>query len=100
MHARLAEVGRRTREVLADLPGWSVVDAPDAPGPVTALRPPDGVDPVALRARLLAVHRIVLTAAGTERAPGEMRAPTLRLSPHVDLGEDDLLRLRAALAAL
>jgi len=100
VHAALADAGRRTREALADLPGWTACDAVDAPGATTALLPPDGLAPVEARARLLAEHRVVTTAAGVERAPGEMTRPTLRLTPHVDLSEEDLLRLRSALAAL
>lgn len=100
VHACLAEAGRRTRAALRDLPGWTVVDAPDAPGAVTTLVPPDGLPPLKARARLLVEMRVVTTAAGVERAPGEMRVPTLRLTPHVDLTDDDLERLRAALAAL
>ena len=100
VHAALADAGRRTREALADLPGWTVRDAVDAPGATTALLPPEGLLPVDARARLLAEHRVVTTAAGVERAPGEMTRPSLRLTPHVDLTDDDLQRLRAALAAL
>ena len=100
VHAALADAGRRTREALADLPGWTVGDAPDAPGAVTTLLPPEGTAPLQARARLLAEHRVVATAAGVERAPGEMARPTLRLTPHVDLSDEDLVRLRSALAAV
>lgn len=100
VHAGLSDAGRRTREALADLPGWTVVDAVDAPGAVTTLVPPDGLSPLTAWARLLDEARVVTTAAGTERAPGEMRVPTLRLTPHVDLTVEDLARLRAALQAL
>jgi hercynylcysteine S-oxide lyase len=34
--ARLAEVGRRTREALGDLPGWAVADPVDAPSAIVA----------------------------------------------------------------
>lgn len=100
VHAALADAGRRTRLALADLPGWTVLDGPDAPGALTTLVPPPGLEPAQARARLFDDHRVVATAAGVERAPGEMSRPVLRLSPHVDTGPDDLARLRAALAAV
>ncbi len=97
VHARLRDVGRTTRTALADLPGWEVVDAVDAPCAITALRPTAGQDLVATRARLVRDHGIVTTVAGVARAPLEMTVPYLRLSPHVDLCADDLAALRAAL---
>jgi len=100
VYAALADAGRRTRLALADLPGWSVAEEPDAPGAVTTLLPPPGLDPAQARARLFDEHRVVVTAAGVERAPREMTRPVLRLAPHVDLGPDDLTRLHTALAAL
>ena len=41
---RLAEVGRQTRQTLADLPGWKVADAPDARSAIVALRATNGQD--------------------------------------------------------
>lgn len=100
LHAELAAIGRSTRRALADLPGWTVCEQLDAPGAVTTLLPPEGMTAAEARARLLAEHEIVTTAAGVERAPGEMTAPTLRLTPHVDTGPEDLSRLHDALAVL
>ena len=100
LHAELAAVGRSTRSALADLPGWTVCDRLDAPGAVTTLLPPRGMAAAEARARLLTEHAIVTTAAGVERAPGDMAEPTLRLTPHVDTGPEELARLRTALAAL
>jgi hercynylcysteine S-oxide lyase len=97
---RLAEVGRQTRETLADLPGWSVLDQPDAGSAITALRAADGQDIPATRARLLAEHGILTTAGAVTRAPREMTEPLLRVSPHVDCTPEDLTRLRQALLAL
>lgn len=97
---RLAAVGRSVREAFADVPGWQVVD-PDAPaGATTALVPTAGQDVTATRLRLLEEHRIVTSVGLPWRAPADMRATgaTLRLSPHVDLREDDLERVRRALA--
>lgn len=100
LHAQLAGVGGRTRRALADLPGWAVCDGVDAPGAVTTLLPPPGLTPVQARGRLLTEHQIVTTAAGVERAPGEMTQPALRLTPHVDTDAADLRRLRNALASM
>jgi hercynylcysteine S-oxide lyase len=97
---RLAEVGRQTRESLADLPGWTVAGPIDAGSAITALRATNGQDIAAVRARLLAEHGILVTAGAVTRAPRDMTEPLLRVSPHVDVTPDDLTRLRAALYAL
>jgi pyridoxal 5-phosphate dependent beta-lyase len=100
---RLAEVGRQTREALADLPGWAVVPAPadpDAGSAITALRPVHGQSVTGARASLLNVHGIVTTAGLPGRAPREMTGPLLRISPHVDCTADDLASLHKALRTL
>jgi pyridoxal 5-phosphate dependent beta-lyase len=102
VRAQLAEVGRLTREALADVPGWEVVAAPDgAPGAsaITALRPTAGQKVAAVHSMLLADHQIVTTAASPARAPYEMKEPYLRISPHVDVTPEDLAMLRRALPA-
>jgi pyridoxal 5-phosphate dependent beta-lyase len=83
--------------VLDGAAGWRVVEPLDEPTATTTLRPPDGVDVVATRARLVAEHGIVTTAALPQRAPGEMTGPVLRVSPHVDGTLDDMEALAAAL---
>jgi pyridoxal 5-phosphate dependent beta-lyase len=98
--ARLAEVGRRTREALADLPGWAVADPVDAPSAIVGLRAASGQDVAVTRARLLDEHGIVTTACTVLRAPLDMSEPLLRISPHVDVTPDDLTRLRQALLTL
>ncbi|MHB8247164.1 MAG: aminotransferase class V-fold PLP-dependent enzyme [Acidimicrobiales bacterium] len=95
--ARLRDVGRATREAMSELRGWEVVGPFDAPCAITALRPTDGQDPVSTRERLIAQHGIVTTAAAVARAPREMTTPLLRISPHVDCSDDNLVGLRAAL---
>ncbi|MDT5105872.1 MAG: hercynylcysteine S-oxide lyase [Mycobacterium sp.] len=100
IQARLAEVGAMTRTALAGVAGWHVVEPTGEPSAITTLSPPDGVDPQAVRARLIAEHRIVTTYAGAERAPLEMTGPALRLSPHVDAGAEDLETFAAALRAV
>lgn len=94
---RLAALGRAGREVLDGVAGWRVVEPLDEPTATTTLAPPDGVDVVATRARLLTDQGIVTTAIGVERAPEEMTGPVLRVSPHVDATLDDLEALAAAL---
>ncbi|HWM98757.1 MAG TPA: aminotransferase class V-fold PLP-dependent enzyme [Streptosporangiaceae bacterium] len=96
--ARLAEVGRQTREALAGLPGWAVADPVGARSAIVALRATNGQDIGKTRARLL--PGIVTTAASTLRAPRDMTEPLLRVSPHVDCTAEDLDRLRQALLAL
>ena len=64
------------------------------------MQPPDGVDPMTVRARLIAEHAIVTTFLGLERAPREMTRPALRVSPHVDVTDADLETLVEALTAV
>jgi len=97
---RLAEVGALTRGVLSDLPDWEVVGEASAPSVITSLRPTAGQDTAVVRARLLAEHRILTTAAQPVRAPREMKSVYLRISPHVDCTEEDLNLLHAALRTL
>ena len=97
VHERLSALGRAGRQVLDGAAGWHVVEPLDEPTATTTLRPPDGVDVVATRARLLTEHGIVTTAALPERAPGEMTGPVLRVSPHVDGTVEELEALAAAL---
>ncbi|MGY1594028.1 ergothioneine biosynthesis PLP-dependent enzyme EgtE [Geodermatophilus sp. SYSU D00708] len=94
---RLAALGRASREVLEGVAGWRVVEPLDEPTATTTLRPPDGVDVVTTRARLLTEHGIVTTAIERERAPGEMTGPVLRVSPHLDATTEDLDALASAL---
>ena len=49
-------------------------------------------------ARLLAEHRVLVTAVGRERARDELTGPVLRVSPHLDATLDDLDALAAGLA--
>ncbi len=98
MHPLLLAAGRATRVALAEMPGWRVVDALDAPSAITAIVPTNGADVVGTRARLLNEHRIVTTASQTFRAPREMTEAYLRISPHVDLRPEHLVTLKEALA--
>ncbi|MGE0214966.1 ergothioneine biosynthesis PLP-dependent enzyme EgtE [Mycolicibacterium sp.] len=100
VQARLRAVGAATRTALTGVAGWRVVEPVDEPSAITTLRPPDGVDPSAVRAQLIAEHSIVTTYLGVERAPREMTGPALRVAPHVDVTEADLTALADALAAV
>ena len=90
LRARLAEAGRWTRTALAAVPGWRVVEAVDEPTAITTLAPVDGADPQRVRAWLIAERGMVTTYAEVARAPFELRAPVLRVSPHVDVTEAEL----------
>jgi pyridoxal 5-phosphate dependent beta-lyase len=97
---RLVEVGKMTREALADVPGWEIVPAPDGAAgssAITALRPTAGQKVAAVRSFLLAEHQIVTTAAVRARAPYDMKEPYLRISPNVDVTAEELATLRRVL---
>lgn len=100
VRARLAEIGRLTRDVLADLPGWTPAGAEDEPCAITSLRPTADRDVAEVKARLLAEHGVLTTACTPERAPRERTGPLLRVSPHVDATVGGLERLRTALVEL
>jgi pyridoxal 5-phosphate dependent beta-lyase len=98
VRGRLAEVGRLTREALADVKGWRVIEPLDEPTAITTLAPLDGTDPQKVRAWLIAERGIVTTYAEVQRAPFEMSTPVLRASPHVDGTLEELAQFAAALA--
>jgi pyridoxal 5-phosphate dependent beta-lyase len=87
-----------TREALAGVRGWRVVEAVDEPTAITTLAPVDGADPQRVRTQLIAEHGIVTTYAETLRTPFEMTSPVLRASPHVDVTAADLEQFAEALA--
>ena len=97
VRARLAELGGISRTVLADVPGWRVVEAVDEASAITTLTPTNGADPRTIRDWLIAERGVVTTAVVIERAPLELTAPVLRISPHVDTADDDLTMFAAAL---
>jgi hercynylcysteine S-oxide lyase len=99
VRARLAELGSISRATLADVRGWAVVEEVEEPSAITTLAPIDGADPQAVREWLLAERRILTTYAGVQRAPLEMTAPVLRISPHADSTADDLESFAEALIA-
>ena len=99
VRARLAELGGISRTVLADVPGWAVVEEVEEPSAITTLAAVDGANPAAVRAWLCAEQRILTTDASVARAPLELTAPVLRISPHVDTTADDLETFAEALIA-
>jgi hercynylcysteine S-oxide lyase len=99
VRARLAELGVASRAALVDVPGWQVVEEGEEPSAITTLVPVDGADPLAVRDWLLVERRIVTTYAGVQRAPLEMTAPVLRISPHLDTTAQDLETFAEALIA-
>jgi hercynylcysteine S-oxide lyase len=99
VRARLAELGGISRTLLADVPGWAVVEEVEELSAITTLAPVDGADPRAVREWLLTQRRILTTYAGVERAPRELTAPVLRISPHADTTAEDLETFAEALIA-
>lgn len=99
VRARLGELGGVSRNLLADVTGWAVVEEVDEPSAITTLAPVDGADPLAVRNWLLAERRILTTFAGVPRAPLELSGPVLRISPHVDTTAADLEIFAEALIA-
>ncbi len=99
VHAGLAQLGRLTRETLAEVDGWRVIEPTDEPSAITTLAATTGADPQAVRSWLIAERGIVTTYAEVRRAPFEMSAPVLRVSPHVDTTADDLALFAEVLAA-
>jgi pyridoxal 5-phosphate dependent beta-lyase len=99
VRAHLAEIGSISRTTLADVPGWAVVEEVEEPSAITTLASVDGADPQEVREWLLAERRILTTYAGVQRAPLEMTAPRLRISPHADTTADDLESFAEALIA-
>ena len=93
----LARLGRLTRDALADVEGWRVVEPADEPTAITTLIATKGADPQQVRAWLIAERGIVTTYCELQRAPFEMAAPVLRVSPHVDTTPDHLAVFAEAL---
>ncbi|HVU72802.1 MAG TPA: aminotransferase class V-fold PLP-dependent enzyme [Mycobacteriales bacterium] len=100
VHAALADVGSRTRAALDGVAGWTLAVRDEVPSAIVSLRPPDGVDVAEVRARLLREHAILTTTAGPDRAPADTDGTYLRVSPHVDVNDDDLDAVAKALVAL
>jgi pyridoxal 5-phosphate dependent beta-lyase len=100
MRAGLADAGRLTRTMLSDLPGWRVVEPHDEPTAITTLTPNHDVDVEQVRAALIERYSIVTTVAGPDRAPFELSTPVLRVSPHVDVTDEELTAFAVALSGV
>ena len=94
-----AELGSISRSLLADVPGWALIEEAEEPSAITSLNPVDGADPQAVREGLLAERRILTTYIAVQRAPLELTGPLLRISPHADTTADDLENFAEALIA-
>ena len=97
VQGRLRDVGRMTRQALAAVRGWELVDVGTSTSAVVSLRPAAGQDVTAERARLIADHGLLATASRPVRAPLDAPVPMLRLSPHVDTTAESLSRFASAL---
>ena len=92
---RLADVGTGTRAALSHVPGWKVNLHPEHhpdTGAITTLGPRDGQDVTRVRSRLTSEHGVLVTAPLPWRALLDSPAPALRISPHVDVADEDLDR--------
>ena len=87
---RLHAIGVALRTALADLPGWRLRDAIDAPGAIVALAPRSSEVDVPAAAARLRERGVLGTPSGPERAPAEMTGHLLRFSPHVDVTVEDI----------
>ena len=75
------------------------VEDVDEPTAITTLEPTRGADQNSVRTKLITEHHVVTTVAGIERAPFEMKIPVLRVSPHVDVTDEELESFAGALTA-
>lgn len=102
VYAELAAIGRTTRERLDGIGSWEVLEPIDEPSALVTLAPPPGwqfEDVVAARDQLFGLGLLV-TAAGSWRAPLAGDAPALRISPQLDVQRKDLDRLADALRTM
>lgn len=97
VRTRLAEVGAASRAALTDVPGWAMVEEVEEASAITTLAAVDGADPQGVQAWLLSERRILTTFVGVQRAPLELTAPRLRISPHVDTTPAELETFAEAL---
>ncbi|GII01021.1 ergothioneine biosynthesis PLP-dependent enzyme EgtE [Planobispora takensis] len=101
LRARLAELGVTARRLLDGAGGWRAGEPLDEPSAVVTLRPPPGADPVAAveeaGARAAAASLLVGTVP-VARAPLDMAAPVLRVSPSPGAEEESLHALARILA--
>lgn len=97
VRATLAQIGKTARSMLDGVSGWRTAEPVDEPTAIVTFVPPAGVDPAAVRQWLIEQRGIVTTAAEIARAPFELTAPVLRISPHVDATTADLEGFATAL---
>lgn len=95
VRARIHALAAATRRRLDGLAGWRLGEDVDSRCGIVTLRPPAGIDPAAVRARLARDDRILTTAIDHGRARDAV--PVLRVSPPVHATLADLDRLAEAL---
>ncbi|MBG0830234.1 ergothioneine biosynthesis PLP-dependent enzyme EgtE [Planomonospora sp. ID67723] len=84
VRARLAELGVMARRLLDGAGGWRAAEPLGEPSAVVTLRPPPGADPaaaVADAASRAAEAALLVGTVPVARAPLDMPAPVLRVSP-------------------
>lgn len=97
VRAALEDRGRAARETLRGLRSWRVVEDVGERSAITTLEPADDIDVAKVRQSLIDEHAIVTTAGELFRAPHELTKPVLRISPHVDTTDQDLVALASVL---
>ncbi|WP_225438425.1 aminotransferase class V-fold PLP-dependent enzyme [Candidatus Frankia nodulisporulans] len=97
--AQVAALAAQGRRILAGAGGFQVREPADTASAIITLRPPPGLDPFAVRDRLLREHGVLTSAIPTVHAR-ELRGPLLRASAHSYNTASDFERLAEALAAL
>ncbi|MDT3442032.1 MULTISPECIES: aminotransferase class V-fold PLP-dependent enzyme [unclassified Pseudofrankia] len=95
VRARIQALGTAARRRLGGVAGWRLGEDAASPSGIVTLRPPRGIDPAAIRARLQREERILTTAIDETRARDAV--PALRVSPHVHSTPADLDHLAEAL---
>ena len=78
--------------------GWRVVEPEDEPTGITTLVPPDGVEPLQVRAALL--ERGVLVSAVPRTRAADLDGPVLRVSTAAWVRPDDVAHLASLLATV
>jgi pyridoxal 5-phosphate dependent beta-lyase len=84
--ARLAGIGQRSRRLLNGAGGWHATEPVDEPTAIVTLRPPTGTDAASAVERAATAIRaagVQVGAFSPARAPDDMPAPLLRVSPSV-----------------
>lgn len=96
MRDRITALARHARRTLDGVSGWRLGEEADSPTGIVTLRPPAGVDPLAVCRALYVEARILTSPIPAGRAP-ELTAPVLRASTHVYSSPAEIEQLAEAL---